>query len=295
VIERAGIEGHWPDFLKAYGLPPILDVESRASAGYGDMRIDTLRMNRLKQLHEQINDPSVRQIFEKLEESIYAELVKPGHDRVGCMSDFWDDDEGAVYDLDSLASELEQGGYRFESGRLVAGDAQPTGPEVDKVTGIGNRAYLDRRAARIFAQCRQAGVPCAAVFIDIDRFKAFNDEHDHGTGDAVLRAVAQAVWETVRLRGGVVGRYGGEEIVATVANLTEGEAKALGERMRRDVQRLKVGGLSVTVSVGVASSEEIGNSSEELVNAADRSLKRAKSEGRNRTVAYSELAARPDP
>lgn len=291
VIERAGINGEWPDFLRAYGLPDVLEPEERPSAGYGDETIEDRRMKRLKTLHRYMDRPVAKQVLEKLVESVLAELEEPGHDHLGLRGHFWDDDDGASYDLNSLRREIEQGGYRIEAGRLVADARAPAESDIDAVTGIGSRNYLNREAATLWAQCRTGVVPAGAVFIDIDRFKGFNDRHGHATGDAVLRAVAQAVQNVVRMRGGVVGRYGGEEFVAVLPNMTEGEVKALGERIREDVGRLRVNGLSITVSVGAASSENSGQSLDELWDMADRSVLQAKSAGRNRTVAFSELTS----
>lgn len=248
------------------------------------------RMNRLKELHHRIDDVQIRRLFEKLTEAVLAELISPGHDRLGRVAVFWDNEEEAAYYLNSLDRELERGGYRMEAGRLVAEDIPATGPDVDRVTGIGNRAYLEVEAARIWGQCRREGLRCSTIFVDIDRFKVFNDQHGHATGDAILRAVAQAFQKAIQLRGGVVGRYGGEEIVATMPNLDESEVKSLGERVRQEVERLRVDRLSVTVSVGVASIEASTSSLETLWDMADQSLLRAKSGGRNKTVAYSELA-----
>lgn len=292
IIERAGLDRDWPDFLRAYGLPEqLLEPERRPSAGYSRAEaIEERRMKRLKEVHRKANELAVKRLFESIIESVLAELDDPGRDHAGHRAEFFDDDEGALYDLNALKLELEEAGYRIERGRLVAEARVPGQPEIDAVTGIGNRAYLNQQAATVWEQCRTKGVPVATVFIDIDHFKKFNDDHGHATGDAVLRGVAQVIEKIIRLRGGVTGRYGGEEMVATMPNMVEAEAVALGERIRKDVERLRVKDLSVTVSVGVASSENRGESLQELWDMADRSLYRAKSTGRNKTGAYSELA-----
>ncbi len=158
--------------------------------------------------------------------------------------------------------------------------------EIDVVTGIGNRAYLGSASRDVFAKCQAKGIPCAAFFMDTDGFKAFNQQYGHSGGDIVLRAVAQTASQAIDLRGGVIGRWGaGDEIVATMSNLTLPEIAALGERIRAEMERTPVNGMIVTVSVGVASGVGLA-SVEELWNRADKALLEAKRLGKNRVALH---------
>lgn len=158
--------------------------------------------------------------------------------------------------------------------------------ETDTVTGIGNRAYLESASRELFEKCQAEGIPCSAFFMDTDDFKAFNQQYGHRVGDKVLNAVAQTASRAIRLRGGVIGRWGtGDEIVATMSNLTLPEVAALGERIREAMEGSTVDGMRVTVSVGVASAIRLP-SVEELWDRADQALHAAKRLGKNRVAAH---------
>lgn len=174
-----------------------------------------------------------------------------------------------------------------QTGDGVAGRSA-SAREIDDVTGIGNRAYLNSASREIFAKCRAEDIPCAAFFLDADDFKSFNARYGHSVGDEVLRAVAQNANQAIRLRGGVVGRWGaGDEIVATMSNLTRPEVSALGERIRETMSSSPIDGRTVTVSIGVASGAGIANV-EELWARADQALRAAKKLGKNRVFHHSE-------
>lgn len=155
------------------------------------------------------------------------------------------DPEVAIAEVDNLVQELIDSGYRLQDDGLLTSD-DPTLPEtdIDEMTGIASRRYLNEQSARLLHECEAGDAPCAAIFCDIDRFKQFNDEHGHNVGDEVLRDVAQTIQACVIGRGGVVGRYGGEEIVVTMRNMHESEAAALRERIRGAVAKRRVRNLA---------------------------------------------------
>ncbi len=160
------------------------------------------------------------------------------------------------------------------------------GQMLDPVTAIGTREYLEEMSRRVVKRCRAENLPCAAVFVDVDNFKKFNDAYGHDVGDRVLRGVAGIVSRFLQLRGAATGRYGGEEIVATIPNMTEDEADFLGERIRTEVTGLGVNGHPVTVSVGVAC-DVVLSSHDALWRMADKALLHAKALGKNRVVRFS--------
>jgi diguanylate cyclase (GGDEF)-like protein len=124
--------------------------------------------------------------------------------------------------------------------------------------------------------------------IDVDHFKAVNDEHGHPAGDAVLRELSRLLKEQVRTVDSI-GRYGGEEFVVLLPHTPTDEAHQTADRLRRSVDthafRHGEKALHVTVSVGVATYPGDGiASAEDLIREADKALYRAKQSGRNQVA-----------
>lgn len=163
--------------------------------------------------------------------------------------------------------------------------------QLDAKTGLQSTEHWHRQATDRLATARQRGLPAAVVLIDVDRFKRVNDSVGHLAGDAVLAAIAAAA--AAQLRGGdVIGRFGGDEIAALLSSATAEQAVVVGDRMRAAVHQISVPtrGVSgtaltvdgLTVSVGVAGSDEQGHQLADLLLAADGALLEAKRSGRNR-------------
>jgi diguanylate cyclase (GGDEF)-like protein len=159
----------------------------------------------------------------------------------------------------------------------------------DKVTGIFNRQYFDRIAAEEFDKAQAAKRHLSILFVDLDHFKDINDNYGHQTGDDVLRAVAWLIQKACR-NTDIVARYGGEEIVVVLPSTIAGDAVKIGEEIREIVakqteERL---GITITVSVGVASYPEDGVSLKSILEKADQALYQAKQTGRNRVCMYND-------
>jgi diguanylate cyclase (GGDEF)-like protein len=127
--------------------------------------------------------------------------------------------------------------------------------------------------------------PLAVLMLDLDNFKAVNDERGHAVGDAVLRELAHRVQEQIR-EVDTFARYGGEEFVVVLPETTVEGATQLAERIcsavRRDPFDVDGGPLRITVSVGGAAFPTQGSSAATLMRAADKALYVAKHEGRDR-------------
>lgn len=153
----------------------------------------------------------------------------------------------------------------------------------DPLTGLGNRRAMDASLARDLELVRRSGMPLSLLMLDLDRFKAVNDQHGHIAGDCLLRSFAQLLLDSVR-HSDLVFRYGGEEFgVIMPGTETEG-ARYLAERIRgRTMQPHHCGGheLHVTVSIGIAEQIE-DDTPQDLLNRADQALYTAKKQGRNR-------------
>lgn len=157
----------------------------------------------------------------------------------------------------------------------------------DPLTRIYNRAALDNQLLRTRALCLIARRPASIILLDIDHFKAVNDERGHQAGDAVLCGLADTCVRVFPRKADFVARYGGEELCIVVEEELE-SAKRLAERLRVTIEKANFeyegSKISVTASIGVAEFDD----TEDLahwVRRADEALYAAKQGGRNRVVA----------
>ena len=167
----------------------------------------------------------------------------------------------------------------------------------DALTGLPNRRALDEHLAGALARARRRGEPVALLFVDVDRFKAVNDAHGHGTGDAVLREFARRLRAAVR-ESDVVARLAGDEFVLLLES-----SGAAGELDPVCVARKLLTALAAPVDIGAGPSPaQVGASigiamsqrqdtPQQLLERADRALYRAKAQGRN--TFHADLPAAP--
>lgn len=157
----------------------------------------------------------------------------------------------------------------------------------DQLTGVCNRAGLERRGARLLQRAQQAGRPVALLMLDADHFKRINDSHGHPAGDAVLRQLADELSDTLR-PSDLLARYGGEEFVVLLDDSGLAGATLVAERLRLQVAATPAShqaqSIVYTVSIGVASSEQHGHDLALLSSKADQALYQAKQQGRDRVV-----------
>jgi diguanylate cyclase (GGDEF)-like protein len=154
---------------------------------------------------------------------------------------------------------------------------------VDGLTGLGNRRAASDALHAEAARAERLETPLSVVLADLDGFKEVNDVHGHAVGDEVLRVFAAVLRETLR-ESDVAGRWGGEEFLLLLPGAGEEGAAQLAERVRVGLATRNipsVPGLRVTASFGVA--EYAGETNtEQLVEAADSALYRAKRAGKDR-------------
>jgi diguanylate cyclase (GGDEF)-like protein len=155
---------------------------------------------------------------------------------------------------------------------------------LDPLTGLLNRASLDSRVAEIEQQAHLTGGTLALVMLDLDRFKAVNDEFGHDRGDAVLRGAAYEMRKSLRTFE-LAYRIGGEEFLLLLPGADLETGLDIAERIRARLALARPGEVHLTLSAGVSAAAGEDVCYERLFRAADLALLDAKRGGRNRVVA----------
>jgi diguanylate cyclase (GGDEF)-like protein/PAS domain S-box-containing protein len=154
---------------------------------------------------------------------------------------------------------------------------------LDSLTGLGNRRYLESIIHSRLEELRRNDWHFGILFADIDNFKSINDRHGHDVGDQVIKMVGRTLDGTSRYFD-IIGRWGGEEFIAVIANAEEKELDEIGGRMRAMVEHSMLNVpeyLFVTVSIGGALATR-EDTIESLLRRADEKLYQAKKSGKNR-------------
>ena len=155
---------------------------------------------------------------------------------------------------------------------------------LDSLTGIPNRRFLLEKLQARQSEFERFGVPYGVLFLDIDHFKNINDTHGHDAGDQVIKVVARTLSLNARLYDDI-GRWGGEEFLGVIGNISPEHLAQLAERLRVLIACSEVHhqGLAIkcTVSIGVAHCRK-GEAYEWLLQRSDQALYQAKAAGRNR-------------
>lgn len=164
----------------------------------------------------------------------------------------------------------------------------------DDVTDLYNARYLQEAMEREIGRTERYGGELSVLFLDLDRFKLVNDRHGHLIGSDTLRQLARLLVECVRSVD-TLARYGGDEFTVVLVDTGEETALQVAERIRRRVEdhpfESECGEpLRITCSIGVATWPRHGDARESVLDAADKAMYRAKSNGRNRVCSATELA-----
>jgi diguanylate cyclase (GGDEF)-like protein len=157
----------------------------------------------------------------------------------------------------------------------------------DPLTELHNRRSLFELGRIEFARARRMKRPFCCLMLDLDHFKQINDDHGHQAGDQVLREFSSRCKRSVREMD-IVGRYGGEELMIVMPETDLKTAIPIAERLRKSVADapIQIPGqsLQVTVSIGVAQSDQYTLNLETLIARADQAMYIAKHRGRNRVA-----------
>lgn len=158
----------------------------------------------------------------------------------------------------------------------------------DALTGLFNRRYLDETLPREISRAERSNDPLGVLFFDIDHFKKFNDTYGHDAGDLVLRNMADVILSIIR-ESDIACRYGGEEFIIILPSTPIEIAEQRAETLRNKValMRLEYNGHDmgkITISVGVSTYPQHGETRDSLIKSADEASYEAKKGGRNLVV-----------
>jgi diguanylate cyclase (GGDEF)-like protein len=158
----------------------------------------------------------------------------------------------------------------------------------DSLTGLRNRGRMAAVASEALAAAFAKQQPLSVALIDLDRFKALNDQLGHATGDRVLKEFAAIATASIRATD-TLGRWGGEEFLLVFPNTTLDTAMQIVDQMRQRVAQIKLegSGLRVSISAGLATSGAGAFGLDEILARADVALYKAKNSGRD-LVCYAE-------
>lgn len=163
---------------------------------------------------------------------------------------------------------------------------------IDMLTGLYNRRFLEDYARKLLAIAKRREQPVGIIMLDLDHFKNFNDVYGHEVGDRILRHFAKTVTASMR-ETNLAARYGGEEFVVVLPDTSAKSCALVADRIRKAVMTMVVPSNTekplpqLTVSVGVAAFPENGHNLEEVIQASDKALYESKRAGRNRVSVSS--------
>ena len=165
---------------------------------------------------------------------------------------------------------------------------------IDPLTELHNRKAFDRKLKDLYEEFKKKTNTFSAIMLDIDFFKKFNDTYGHKIGDDVLQIVASTIHESVK-GGDFPARYGGEEFVVLLPMTTLANACILAEHLRENVSKKrlrlsktgeKIGNITVSLGVSEIHSKDTTDS---LIERADKALYMAKESGRNNVKSEKDL------
>ncbi len=229
----------------------------------------------------------------------------PGHDSVSCLfvglkmrdeppavlvlhrflgsAPFTSADQDRAQDLSSVFAAALDNLRRFSRAEELS--------ITDGLTGAFNYRYLRSALDREVARARRFREEFSIIMLDVDHLKEYNDVHGHLQGSEVLRRLAQVVMGELRAAD-ILAKYGGDEFVVILPQTPRAGASTLAERIRAAVEAHAFPGegegMKITTSIGISQFPEDGETTREILEAADNQLYSAKRTGRNKVVMTGE-------
>jgi len=188
-------------------------------------------------------------------------------------------------DMRMLVMLSNQAGLAIENSQLY--EQTLIKSHTDSLTGLWNHGYFQYILQREIQKAKEQNYCLSLIMVDIDNFKTYNDTLGHQSGDYILKEISRILNDHSRKIDWVC-RYGGEEFAIIMPQASKKEALLVAEQLRQKIQDYHfiheeiMPQKIITVSCGVASLHEDGETNSQLISAADKYLYKAKSEGKNR-------------
>lgn len=224
-------------------------------------------------------------------------LRRPGQPVLGVLTAYTPERAGfSVADLDRFQAVAHQVAAALETAQQYQRSQELS--TRDELTGLFNRRHFFDQLEKELQRARRYRRVFALLLLDLDDFKGYNDTHGHLQGDAALQAVARLLLASTR-RADTVARFGGEEFVVLLPEITAAGAAVVAEKIRAAVAGYPFAGAAapaggpLTVTVGLAAYPTHAADGLELVDCADRAMYLGKQQGRNRVTSASDVAVAP--
>ena len=160
----------------------------------------------------------------------------------------------------------------------------------DALTGLYNRHHLLNVLEAEFCRAERKGHSIAFMLIDLDHFKKVNDSYGHQAGDTTLQAATQVIGKSIR-RSDIAFRYGGEEFLVILPEITLNNARQRAEQLRQAIDELEIlfkgETIHISASIGMAIYPQHGSTGDEMLSRVDHALYQAKKAGRNKVILYA--------
>jgi diguanylate cyclase (GGDEF)-like protein len=205
----------------------------------------------------------------------FSRILSRIEDQGNEISDFAQRLESAYRDLELSNARLKE--YSFK----------------DELTGLYNRRFYSIRLEEEVSRYRRFNHPVSVMLVDLDGFKAVNDDLGHGAGDETLRDMSDILLKYSRGIN-VICRYGGDEFAVLLVETSKAGARLYADRIRQVLSTHRFAhGRRLTASFGIASlPEDVAPGADELMRAADEALYAAKRSGKNRVSVFEDVAPR---
>jgi len=257
-------------------------------SGRLEVRLGALESPKIADLHPGACAGEIS-LIEERDPSAYVVAAEDSHLMVVSHSLLWqmvDRSHQLAKNLLVVLSERVRSDNEFIANRLGMLQQAQRNAVTDALTGLGNRHWMQEMFERELSRAQGTGISLCVVMIDVDCFKAFNDQFGHVAGDRVLGVVADVLREHLRPTD-LIARFGGDEFAILMPTSNLDAAEETAERLRREVAEVALPDLipRVTISVGIAGSNR-DDDLNSLVQRADAAMYEAKQKGRNRVIAH---------